>query len=345
MIALRACGCNAARQSRVHQGETDVRSRSFVTARSLTPWARAWRRGRASGLVRAGVLGLKLGVGVALALGAAPGARAQEIEPYEFVPLPAGTNLAIGYYVYGHQTQFNVARGSTIKNSGLEVNVGVARYVHFVEIGGHPAGFQVLQNFGSLSAGHIDGQSLGSVFGAQQTTLSAFIWPYVNTASKTNVNTTVFLYPPLGTYDGRRALNIGDNRWKGAIQLGLSQGIGDRFAFDADVDATFYGDNASYVPGFRRLSQDPTYRVQFWGNYRWSPGFTTSLGYEGLFGGDEQVNSRFNGSKTEVQRIRANAALFLSPRLQTMIEVNHDVHVTGGFRQEIGATLRVVYVF
>ena len=291
--------------------------------------------------MRAGLLSLGLG----LALGVAPGAQAQEIEPFEFVPLPAGTNLAIGYYVYGHQTQYNVARGSTIKNSGLEVNVGVARYVHFVEIGGHPAGFQVLENFGSLSGGHIDGQSLGSVFGAQQTTLSAFIWPYVNTTSKTNLNTTVFLYPPINTYDSRRALNIGDNRWKGAVQIGLSQGIGDRFAFDADFDATIYGDNASYVPGNRRLSEDPTYRVQFWGNYRWSPAFTTSLGYEGIFGGNEQVNSVFNGSKTEVERIRANAALFLTPRLQTMIEVNHDLHVVGGFKQDIGATLRVVYVF
>ena len=297
------------------------------------------RFARAAGRMRAGLLGL------ALVLGLAPGVRAQEIEPYEFVPLPAGTNLAIAYYLYGHQTDFNVARGSTIKGSGLEVNIGVARYVHFVEIGGHPAGFQIIQNFGSLSAGHIDGQSLGSVFGAQQTAFSAFIWPYVNTASKTNVNTTVFLYPPLGTYDRRRALNVGDNRWKGDIQLGLSQGIGDHFGFDLDFDATVFGDNASYVPGNRRLSQDTSYRVQLWANYRWNPAFTTSLGYTSIFGGEEQVNGVFNGSKTEIQRIRANASLFLTPRLQTMLELNHDVHVTGGFKQEIGATFRAVYVF
>lgn len=288
---------------------------------------------------------LCLGLGLALAAGSAGRAQAQEIEPYEFTPLPAGTNLAIGYYVYGHNTDFNVARGSTIKNSGVEVNVGVARYVHFIDIGGHPAGFQLIQSFGSLSAGHIDGQRLGSAFGAQQTTLSAFIWPYVNTATKTNFNTTVFLYPPIETYDSHSILNLGDNRWKGDIQIGLTQGIGDRFGFDAEFDVLFYGDNGSYFPGNRRLSQDTTYRTQFWANYRWSPAFTTSLGYEGLFGGSQQVNGVFDGSKTELQRIRANAALFLTPRLQTMLEVNHDVKVVGGFKQDIGATLRVVYVF
>ena len=289
---------------------------------------------------RAGLL--CLGLGGALAAG---GARAQEIQPYDFTPLPAGTNLALGYYVYGHNTDFNVARGSTIKGSGLEVNIGVARYVHFVDIGGHPAGVQLIQSFGSLSAGHIDGQRLGSAFGAQTTTLSAFIWPYVNTASKTNVNTTVYLYPPLGTYDPRSPINLGDNRWKGDFQIGITQGIGDHFAFDAAYDVTVYGDNGSYVPGFRRLSEDPTHRIQLWANWRWTPAFTTSLGYNAIFGGDQRVNGFLDGSKTEVQRIRANAALFLTPRLQTMLEVNHDVHVVGGFKQEIGATLRVLYVF
>ena len=311
----------------IAKGEPDVRTKGFVATKSLLRFA----------------LGGLLFVGLAASL--ANGAKAQEIQPYDFTPLPAGTNLALGYYVYGHQTDFNVAGGSTIKGSGLEVNVGVARYVHFVDVGGHPAGFQITQSFGSLSAAHIDGQRLGSAFGAQTTGLSAFIWPYVNTASKTNVNTTFWIYPPTSTYDSRSPINLGDNRWKGDFQLGLGQGIGDHFSFDLGYDVTIYGDNGSYVPGFRRLSEDPTHRLQSWANWRWSPAFTTSIGYTAIFGGDQKVNGFFDGSKTEVQRIRANAALFLTPRLQTMLEVNHDVKVTGGFKQEIGATLRVLFVF
>jgi len=292
---------------------------------------------------------LQLGYGglicLLLTIGSVTRAGAQEIEPYEFVPLPAGTNLAIGYYVYGHNTNFNIARGSTIKGSGLEINVGIARYVHYFEVAGHPAGVQVLQGFGSLSGGHIDGQGLNSAFGAQDTTLSAFIWPYVNTATKTNIIAVGFINPPIGSYDSHAVLNLGGNRWRGTIELGLSQGLGDNLAFDAAFDVQFYGDNNSYVPGSRRLSQDPTYRAQLWANWRWSPAFTTSIGYEGFFGGSQQVNGFFDGSKTEIQRIRANAALFVTPRVQTMLELNHDVHVVGGFKQDFGATLRVLYVF
>lgn len=280
-----------------------------------------------------------------LTMGVATRAGAQEIEPYEFTPLPAGTNLAIGYYVYGHNTDFNIARGPTIKHSGVEVNVGVLRLVHFVDVGGHPAGFQIYQPFGSLSGAHVDGQHLGSAFGAQNTVLSAFIWPYVNQKSKTNVIVVGFLNPPDGTYDARSPLNVGDNRTRGTVQIGITQGIGEHFGFDAAFDAQFYGANNDYIPGDRRLTQNPTYRAQVWANWRWSKAFTTSVGYEGFFGGREQVNGTFNENKTEEQRLRVNAALFLTPRLQTMLELNHDLHVVGGFKQDFGATLRVLYVF
>ena len=46
-------------------------------------------------------------------------AEAQEIMPYEFTVLPVGTNLALGYYGYGQNTDYSVARGPTFRNSGL----------------------------------------------------------------------------------------------------------------------------------------------------------------------------------------------------------------------------------
>ena len=290
-------------------------------------------------------LGLSSLIGLLLTAGWATNARAQEIEPYDFAPLPAGTNLAIGYYSYAHLTDYNIAGGPTIKGSGNEVNVGVGRYTHILSIGGYLGGYQIIQPFGSLSAAHIDDERLGSTFGAQNLVLSAFIWPYINTASKTDINLTGFVRPPTGSYDRRSPINLGDNRWSGDAQIGLYQGVTENFSFDLSFDTQFYGGNSDYVPGNRRLSQDPTYRAQVWANWRWSPAFTTSVGYEGFFGGKQYVDSSFSGNKTEEQRFRVNAALFLTPRLQTMVELNHDLHVVGGFKQDFGTTLRIVYAF
>ena len=282
---------------------------------------------------------------LAVSVAGAGGARSQEIEPFEFTPAPAGTNLVLGYYIYGHQTEFSVSGGPTVKNSGLEVNVGVFRYVHFFDLGGHPAGVQILQPFGSLSAGHVDGERLGSAFGAQNTILSAFFWPYAHQARKTYLVLTGFINPPSGSYDPRSALNLGDNRLSGDVQIGLTKGIGDHFAFDAEFDTVFYGSNGNAPITGGTLNQNPTYRGQLWLNWSWSKAFFTSVGWEGLFGGRQQLDGTFNGNTSYEQRIRGAAGLFLSPTLQTILELNHDVAHSGNFKQDFGATLRVLYIF
>jgi hypothetical protein len=282
----------------------------------------------------------------ALAVVGMPRVQAQEVEPNEFVPLPAGTNLAAGYYIYGNETKFNFAKGNSFTNkTGLQVNLGAARYVHYSEILGHPAGVEMVQIFGSESGGQIGGQKLGSAFGATNVALAGFFWPYADQANGQYLVVVGWLYPPTGTYDSHSPVNIGDNRWRGNVQLGWSHLIGTHFSYDVGFDTMLYGDNDNAFPGGRRLNQDPTYRLQLWASWRWTPSFQTSIGYEGFFGGKQSLSGTFNGQKTEEQRLRAAASYFITPALQGLVEVNHDANVVGGFKQNFGVTARVLYVF
>jgi Putative MetA-pathway of phenol degradation len=282
----------------------------------------------------------------ALVLLAAAPAQAQEIEPNDLIPLPAGSNVLLGYYDYGNETQFTFANGTTFTdNTGLQVNLGAGRYLHYFDLGGHPAAIQILQIFGSESGGTINGQSLGSAFGAADIALNAAIWPYANRAEGQYLAIVGWLYPPSGTYDPHSPLNLGDNRWKGDLQLAWDQRIGHAFTYDLSLDAMFYGDNDNAFPGGLQLSQDPTYRMQAWANWRWTRQFQTSIGYEGLFGGKQSLNGVFNEQETEQQRLRVAASYFITPRLQGLLEVNHDVQVVGGFKQQFGLILRIASVF
>jgi hypothetical protein len=283
-----------------------------------------------------------------ISLAGLPGgsAQAEEVEPNEFVPLPAGTNLAIGYYLYGHDTQYNFAKGPTFKDkTGLEVNIAVARYVHCTEVFDHPAGFEVFQAFGALSSGQIGGQKLNNAFGAQNLAMAAFFWPYANKQAGQYVVTAAWLYPPTGTYDPHSILNVGDNRWRGALQVGWDQAIGSHFSYDIGTDVEFFGDNTNAFPGGQRLTQTPSYRLQAFANWRWTRKWQTSVGYEGLFGGIQRVDGLRNGTRTEEQRLRLVASYFVTPALQVLLEPNHDLSAVGGFKQDFGATLRVVYAF
>ena len=285
----------------------------------------------------------------ALLLSAA-GARvacAQEVEPNEFVPLPDGTNLIFGYYSYGHNTSYNIARGPTIKDSGLETNIFNTRYVHFDYIAGIPAGVQIYEAFGSESGGHIGTTRLGSAFGASNTTLSAFIWPYASVAKKTYFNITGFVIPPDGTYDKNSPINLntvfGGNSWAGDVQAGFDQGIGQHFSYDLGFDAAFFGDTTR--PGGLRVREANSYRLQGWANWNWTRAFQTSIGWESILGGSETTNNFPNGSKAEFERLRLATSLFVAPNAQILLELNHDFVAVGGFKQVFGATTRFVYAF
>lgn len=283
---------------------------------------------------------------VAFALFAARPARAQMIEPNDFIPLPPGSNALLGYYAYDHNTQFTFANGPTFTDqTGVEVNLGALRYLHYFELGGHPAAVQVYQIFGSESGAEIGGHRLGSAFGATDLALNAAIWPYADHEHGRYLIVVGWLYPPTGTYDPQSAVNLGDNRWKGDVQVGWDQRIGQQFTYDLSFDTTFYGDNNNAFPGGLRLGQDPTYQVQFWANWNWTRQFQTSLGYLGLFGGDQSLDGIFTGQKTQEQRLRAAASYFVTPRLQGLLEVNHDVQAIGTFKQQFGTILRVLYIF
>ena len=272
---------------------------------------------------------------------------AQEIEPNEFVPAPDGSNLALFYYIYGHNEGYNIAKGPTIHDSGLEVNLGIARYVHYDYIKGFPAGFQILQAFGSESAGHIDGESLGSTFGASNVNLSAFIWPYSSTERKQYLVLTGFLQPPTGSYNKYQALNVasafGATGWSGVIQLGWDHGIGSHFSYDLEVDGQIYGDVTR--PGGQRVSQDSSVRFQAWANWNWTRAFQTSLGWESIIGGTQYTNGFQNGTKSEMERMRVATSMFVAPNAQVLLELNHDFVAVGSFKQIFGLTTRLLYVF
>jgi hypothetical protein len=69
----------------------------------------------------------------------------------------------------------------------------------------------------------------------------------------------------------------------------------------------------------------------------------------GLFCGLDHFSTPLTGTvntgKSFQQRLPGAMTLFLSPQLQTVLEVNGDVACIGGFKQTIGTTLRVAYFF
>jgi hypothetical protein len=169
--------------------------------------------------------------------------------------------------------------------------------------------------------------------------------------------------PPNGSYNKNSAVNFatayqqnGQYNWTGDFQIGWEQSIGDHFSYDAAFDARFFGNTTgpilpgSGIPISVTTHHNPDFRVQLFANWAWSRALTTAIGYEGFFAGDDWFNNPITGGHTNIgksylQRLRGVVSIFLSPQIQTLLEVNGDVARNGGYKQTVGTTLRFSYIF
>lgn len=274
-------------------------------------------------------------------------AQAQNLQPYDLMVRAAGTNLLEAEFSYNDMNGFRLSNGDTVPDSGFNSYFGTLRYDHYFTVAGHPAAIRIFQSAGIYEDFRFGGVNLPNTsgideFGATNTTLSAEFWPYVSPDSMTQVFTAAYLTPPDGSYNQNNTFNTAYGGWAGAAQVGVFEAVTSNLALEGAFDAAFSGDEPR--PG-GSLSMSPVYDVQIWADWDWGNGFQTSLGYLGAWGGIAEINGAHLYRDADVQRLRADVAYWWTPRLETDIQLAHDVAYGGGYGLDLGATARVRFMF
>jgi hypothetical protein len=291
-----------------------------------------------------------LGTIAALALTAtlSEAAHAGDVDPGDYTALPEGTNLALLYGIYTDRDQLQVPGVGTLKDgTGLRSAIGIARFVHFMKIGPFIVDPQVIVPFGKLYDGKVAGQRLNKSSGIGDIMPFATVWlvnkPDPDHATYLGVSPIVSF--PTGTYNHRKNVNLGGNRMTYDLQVGLVKGLGKGLTIDLTGDLIWYGDNDKYGAAKQTLSQDKSASVQVWMRHPLNPKTSVSLGYAGSWGGEQQVDGLYNGTKTENQQVRAAVQTMVSKSIQLEVIAGRMVHVEGGFREAGRLQLRVLKIF
>lgn len=301
------------------------------------------------------------GAALTMAIVAAGPCCAIDYQPFDWVPLPPGTNVVMGYYEYGkHDAYNNTITGTATENTKLDSNIGIARYLHYAGadhlIFGHQWDFNALVPFGSLSNGEINGYQLGNASGAGDPIVTAGFW-FINQPENGRwLSAADYVTIPIGSYNRYQALNLGGNRWQNDLQVDFTQMFLKKWTIDLSADWIYYGDNTEAgATGSQRLSQAASYGAFAWLSYDLSDPMRRimpssshsyiSIGYAGTFGGAQKLDGINTGAKTEEQQIRLTYMMFFTPTWQGLLSVNHDVHVAGQFDQEFGLVLRIAKLF
>jgi len=278
-------------------------------------------------------------------IAAVPKAHAVDAQPFDFVPAPAGTNLALLYYAYGMSNEYVDSEGNKVQNSSLQSNIAIARYVRYFDLAGMIADINILQPFGGFSDVKIGGAPLThDHFALGNTTLVFTIWPINNKENEIYFGVANYLNIPTGSYDRNTSVNLGDNRWSFAIQPGFHARVYDKISVDLVADVTFYGDNNDAVPSGGRLTQDPSFTALAWLNYNVTPTTVASIGVSHTYGGEQRLDGMSLGD-AYVTKVRAALSTFVTPTSQILFQVDHDVSVENNFSQDFGAMIRLMKVF
>jgi hypothetical protein len=268
-------------------------------------------------------------------------ARAIPINAGDLAPAPAGTTGVFTYFTHtlngGADSTDNAVdtQGAHLRSQCL-----LLRPYYFLDIAGTRAVITAAIPWERYYDGRLDHQDLGSARGGGSTALAMGFWLLNQPAQQRFVTLAPFLWLPTGDYDPHRALNTGENRWKGSLQTGFHQGFG-ALSFEFAADVTFYGDNPDYGAGHQRLSALPGYELQAWLRHDYSKEFHYEAGFSQLLGGQQSVDGTENGFRTERSRVRLEAGYLITPKIEILNEVARDVAVTGGYKADFTNTLRI----
>ncbi|WP_342619312.1 transporter [Rhodoferax sp. GW822-FHT02A01] len=277
-------------------------------------------------------------------LGTTLSSHAIDIDAGDYTALPEGTNVGL---VYAQHAERNTlyAKGQQVPGTnGLDSDIGILRLIHFTKIGDYVVDPQVLLPFGNLKATGGLAPALGQANGTGDLIFAATVWTLNDPASRRYFGITPFLYAPTGTYDANKALNLGENRWKYALQAAYIHGFGDKWTVDVAADVTAYGENND-AGGGKNLKQDASSQVQAF--LRYSPSATWDLraGLSYAHTGATQLGGVDQGNASNVTKMQLGTAVFVGPKTQVLATWGRDLNVDNGFQESSRLNLRLLQVF
>jgi hypothetical protein len=266
-------------------------------------------------------------------------------DPGDYTPLPAGVNLAILYGQYATRDAAYAGGDKVLAKAGLDTTIGLARFVHYMEIGGIIVDPQIIIPFGKVE--------LTEPFGPLQPTSESGVgdpiiggtaWFLNNPDDQEWAGLSAFVSVPVGQYDEDKGpVNIGENRWKGIFQAAYVKHLSDSVVLDLIAEYSVYSDNDDFL-GFKREQEDAQ-SLQGHLRYLLPKQSHLALSYYHSFGGETTVGNLKQDDRVNTNRWMATYATFIDPTVQLQLQAGQDIDVENGFKEDTRINFRVLKVF
>ena len=269
-------------------------------------------------------------------------AYAVDLDAGDYDYAPSGTNLGMLYYQHASRDSLYTGSNKVSDQVELKSDIGIARYVHYMDVAGLHIAPQILIPFGRLEAGK-DISALGSNSGLGDIILANTFFVYHDQETKSTFGITPYLYLPTGKYSKNDDLNIGENRVKFTLQGAYTTKLTDRINWDVAGDFTLYGKNDD-IAGGGDLKQDLGFQLQTSARYRLNQIADLRAGLSYSDAGDTKQNGMTTDS-TKQTKFWVGAGVSPTSTTQIILNYGRDIEVENGFKEENRINLRLMKVF
>jgi len=223
---------------------------------------------------------------------------------------------------------------SQFETSQLFVRVG-----HVFETAGKPLLFFVQTPVATVQPSDQD-----SVNGIGDTAFLLAFWPYANAETQTYFSVGAYLFAPTGNYHDDRSFNLGENRYRGALQMGVQAPLTHRSRWMLALDTMWYGENAEFGQRHNLLEKAPLTTAQVSVQYDVLPGYTLAASYFYTVGRETSLNAVRLHDPTELYRYQlTGTARFSFGRIS--LQYGGDLETKNGWREDNRLILRYATYF
>lgn len=212
------------------------------------------------------------GFTAALALTAALGsmsAQAADLNARDFVSAPVGTTLGVFYLPMTRDHDYH-GRADSTGRADLNVNALAWRQLIFTDLCGTLCTPQFIVPFADIDARLPGATSRSHESGFGDPQVGGTLYLINNPATRTYSGFLSLISLPIGEYHSQNPdVSPGANRWAGHFVYNFTQGIGEKWMLEANLEAQVYGKNDDYYGS--TLKQDPLYRLQAFASYDFTP--------------------------------------------------------------------------
>jgi hypothetical protein len=266
-------------------------------------------------------------------------------------PVPDKRYVQITYYDTENTTYYkngSVVATSPFGSPVVHTQSVIPRLVGTYTLANLPAASYIQLPYGNIQpAGSLE--NYPTTTGIGDISLATAIWPYVNRETRTYFGVAGFLTIPTGNYTNTQTFNLGENRFKTALQIGLQKAIVGNLDGMIAVDTIWYGGNsqcagacgsATNVP----LTQKPLTTIQISPVYKINQNFTVGASYFYVTGGATEINNVHQNNVINTQRFLLSGLAYTDFG-RFALQYGRDMTIENGFIQTRVLAIRYMKQF